>query len=347
VTPEPVVTDDLAGIDLPALRTYLDDSGVTTAGVLSASLVGGGRSNLTFRVTDGASRWILRRPPLGHVERGAHDVSREFRVMAGLAGSAVPVPTPLVLTDDASVIGASFYVMDEVAGDVLRTRDDTEALTVAQRRGLGEALVDTLADLHDIDPGSAGLGALGRPDGYLQRQLDRWRRQFHAVAVRDLPEVDLVLDALQRTLPESGPAAVVHGDYRLDNVMVDAHDPTRLVAVLDWEMATLGDPLADLATLVMFWDEPGRAFNPITGGLTAFEGFPTVDEVVARYVARRGVDADRLGWYLCFAQVRMVVILEQMHARFVAGDTVGGGFEHIDVMSDQILAGAVAATSAL
>jgi aminoglycoside phosphotransferase (APT) family kinase protein len=325
------------GVDLTALTTYLRAESVPLEGPLTARLISGGRSNLTYVVTDGASRWVLRRPPLGDILNGAHDVAREHRVMAGLASTAVPVPAMVALCRDESVLGVEFYMMDEVVGHVLRTTDMIEPLAPATRAALGNSLVDTLADLHDADFTAAGLGDLGRPDGYLQRQVDRWVRQYGVIRDRELPHVDDVVVALRESMPQSSGASVVHGDYRIDNVMVGLDDPSRIAAVLDWEMATLGDPLADLGMLLMFWDEVGRTFNPITNGLTAFEGFPSRDQVVERYVARRGLQVDNLDWYVVFSQFKLAIILEQMHVRHQTGQTRGDGFQGIGDMPIQLL----------
>jgi len=325
------------GLDLTALTAYLKRESVALDGPLTARLISGGRSNLTYFVSDGSSRWVLRRPPLGDILKGAHDVAREHRVMAGLASTAVPVPSMVTLCRDESVLGVQFYLMDEVAGQVLRTTDMVEPLSPQVRAELGRSLVDTLADLHDADFDAAGLGDLGRPDGYLQRQVDRWVRQYLVIKDRELPHVDDVVDAMRASMPQSNTASVVHGDYRIDNVMVRADDPTRIAAVLDWEMATLGDPFADLGMLLMFWDEVDRPFNPITDGLTAFEGFPTRDQVIEHYITRRGLQVDDLDWYVVFSQFKLAIILEQMYVRHRTGQTRGEGFQGIGEMVIELL----------
>lgn len=308
-----------AGLALDALSRHLESAGVPVAAPLRAEIVTGGRSNLTYRVTDGSSRWILRRPPLGELMPGTHDVSREYRVLGALAKTAVPVPEVVLLCRDPEVIGAPFYLMKEVPGVVLRTPEEVAVLPPAECERLSAALVDTLADLHLLDYAEVGLSDLGRPAGYLERQLRRWVRQYRTIEVRSLPAVDTIAAALGRRVPDNPYASVIHGDYRLDNVIVTADDPRRIAAVLDWEMATLGDPLADLATLVMFWDEPGRPPNPITGGLTAAPGFFDRATVIERYVSRMGLAVDDVDWYLVFAQFRLAVILEQIHARELVG----------------------------
>lgn len=327
----------LDGLDLAALTAYLRQQSIQLDGALTARLISGGRSNLTYFVSDGTSRWVLRRPPLGAVLKGAHDVAREHRVMAGLGSTDVPVPAMVTLCRDESVLGVQFYMMDEVAGQVLRTTELVEPLTPRIRERLGGALVDTLADLHDADFTAAGLGDLGRPDGYLERQVDRWVRQYGAIKDRELEHVDDVVAALRDNMPQKSSASVVHGDYRIDNVIVDLNDKSRIAAVLDWEMATLGDPLADLGMLLMFWDEIGRPYNPITDGLTAFEGFPSREEVIERYVTRRGLQVDNLDWYLVFSQFKLAIILEQMHVRHRTGQTRGYGFHGLGDMVTSLL----------
>ena len=331
------MSDDLRGLDLDAVALHLREIGVEVPNGLTAQLVGGGKSNLTYLLDTGTRRLVLRRPPLGTLQRGAHDVIRESRVQQALGGSTVPVPTIVTAEPTGDVLGVPFYVMDAVDADVVRTRDDAERIAPLVRRRLSEALVDRLADLHDIDPASVGLSDLGRPDGYLERQVARWLRQYEVIKVRELPLVEVLGRRLQQTLPASSATAIVHGDYRLDNVMVGHDRPDTVVAVLDWEMATLGDPLADLATLVMFWDDEADAFNPITGGLMALPGFLTKEEVAERYTARRGLGDVDLTWYLAFSTFKLAVILEQIHARHVAGQTVGEGFDGLDLMVDQLL----------
>ncbi|MCW2540905.1 MAG: phosphotransferase family protein [Frankiales bacterium] len=325
------------GLDLLALQGYLDRVGIATSGPLSAELISGGRSNLTYTVTDGQRAWVLRRPPLGQILPGAHDVAREYRIMAALAGSSVPVPSMTALCLDPEVLGLPFYLMDRIDGVVLRSRELVSGVEEPVRRQLSHQLVDTLADLHDVDYTAVGLGDLGRPEGYLQRQLDRWVRQYQKVKIRELDHVDEIVSALQSAMPRSPRPAIVHGDYRIDNVILrrDQHTgqaSATIAGVLDWELATLGDPLADLATLVMFWDEIGKPWNPITAGLTAFAGFSSAADVIERYLSRRGQQVADIDWYLVFAQFKLAIILEQMHARYVAGDTVGAGFDDVGAM---------------
>ena len=319
--------EELPGLDLERLRRYLDEhSPGLVAGPLTGQVVQGGRSNLTYVVGDGVARWVVRRPPLGHVLPTAHDMSREHRVISALAGTAVPVPRTVTMCQDTDVIGAPFYVMEFVAGTPYRSADELEPLGPQRTRAIADSLIDTLVDLHAVDPGSAGLGDFGRPEGYLERQVRRWGKQLDASRSRDLPGVDDLREQLSRAIPASGPAAIVHGDYRLDNVLVDAGD--RITAVLDWEMSTLGDPLTDLALLVAYAERRGVDLEIVSNVSTA-PGYPGTDEMIARYAARSGRDTSSLDWYVGFAFFKLAVILEGIYYRFTQGKTVGEGFDRI------------------
>ncbi|TDQ45864.1 phosphotransferase family protein [Actinorugispora endophytica] len=315
------------GLDLRRLRAHLDAARPgLVGGELTGELIEGGRSNLTYTVTDGSGRWVVRRPPLGHVLPTAHDMAREHRVVSALAGTDVPVPGVVALCEDESVIGARFYVMDFVPGTPYRSAGQLGALGPERTRDLVLRLVDTLADLHAVDPASVGLADFGRPDGFLERQVRRWGRQLAASRSRELPGVDELRDRLAASLPESGAAAVVHGDYRLDNALVDEED--RIAAVLDWEMSTLGDPITDLA-LVLAYTSGGLPSDIGVSDVQDAPGFPGADEIVARYAERSGRDVSDLGWYLGFAYFKLAVILEGIHYRFIRGKTVGANFERI------------------
>ncbi|HEX2418718.1 MAG TPA: phosphotransferase family protein [Micromonosporaceae bacterium] len=319
-----------AGVDLVALRRFIDTADPPgTAGSLTGELISGGKSNLTYRISDGVRTWILRRPPLGLVLATAHDMNRECRILRALADSAVPVPTVVAQQPTADVLDAPFYLMREVDGLVYRSRDQAAGLSPRDAARLGEALVDTLAALHDMDYRQTGLEGFGRPEGYLERQVTRWLRQWDAAHLHDYPQVEALGRRLIRALPAGGGAGIVHGDYRIDNVIVDRTDPGTIAAVLDWEMSTLGDPLADLGILLCYWDEPGRPYNPVTGGLTAVPGFPSHAEVISRYAARRSRDVPDIDWYVVFADFKLAIILEQIHTRHVQGHTVGGGFDQV------------------
>ncbi|WP_410592372.1 phosphotransferase family protein [Amycolatopsis sp. lyj-23] len=315
------------GLDLGRLRAHLDAQRPgLVAGPLSADVVEGGRSNLTYVVGDGRSRWVVRRPPLGHVLPTAHDMSREFRVISGLRDTAVPVPEALLLCEDADVVGAPFYVMSFVEGTPYRTAEQLSELGPDRTRAMADALVDTLVALHAVDPDAVGLGDFGRPEGFLDRQLRRWKKQLDASRSRDLPGIDELHDRLATAVPVSGAPAIVHGDYRLDNVLVDEND--RISAVLDWEMSTLGDPLTDVALLVAY-AERDKVSLPFVSNASSAPGYPGTDEVVARYAERSGRDVSQLNWYVSFAFFKLAVILEGIYYRFSKGQTVGAGFEGV------------------
>jgi aminoglycoside phosphotransferase (APT) family kinase protein len=319
--------NDLPGLDLDRLTAYLAGAlpGLV-AGPLSAELIMGGRSNLTYYVSDGVTRWVLRRPPLGHVLRTAHDMGREFRVLSALAGTSVPVPATVHLCPDPEPLGAPFYLMARVDGVVVRSRAQCEEFGVDGTTTVVRRLVDVLAQLHMVDPASVGLADFGRPEGYLNRQVARWEKQLAASRSRDVPGIDELHDKLAASVPASTRHTLVHGDYRLDNVLVD---PARLAiaAVLDWEMATLGDPLADMGLFVLYTSN--RRHDPITGDVTGAPGFPPTGELVARYADTTGIDVSALDWYVGLACFKLAVVLEGIYFRFNQGKTVGAGFEEI------------------
>ncbi|MFJ6790415.1 phosphotransferase family protein [Streptomyces angustmyceticus] len=325
--PQPPDREDPPGLDLARLRAHLGRERPGMAGgPLRARLIEGGRSNLTYRVTDGTASWVVRRPPLGHVLATAHDMRREHRVISALHDTPVPVPETLLLCEDESVIGAPFYVMELVEGVPYRTAGQLAPLGPERTRAVVLSLVDTLVDLHAVDPEAVGLGDFGRPDGFLERQLRRWGKQLSASKNRDLPGIDELHEALGRALPASPAPAVVHGDYRLDNVLIGADDT--LNAVLDWEMSTLGDPLTDLGLLVMYSSDLGLPESPVSTTSGA-PGHPSPAELIERYAARSGRDTSALAWYTAFAWFKLAVILEGIHYRFTLGQTVGAGFDRI------------------
>ncbi|MWA10061.1 phosphotransferase family protein [Streptomyces sp. BA2] len=320
-------SDHPPGLDLDQLRGHLDrERPGLVGGPLTARLIEGGRSNLTYAVTDGTTRWVVRRPPLGHVLATAHDMKREHRVISALHGTDVPVPEPLLLCEDDSVIGAPFYVMDFVDGTPYRTAEELAPLGAERTRAAVIGLVDTLVDLHSVDPEAVGLGDFGRPDGFLDRQLRRWGKQLDASRNRDLAGIDELHAALGRQLPVSPAPTVVHGDYRLDNVLIG--DDDRIKAILDWEMSTLGDPLTDLGLLVMYSTRLELPDSPISTTAGA-PGHPEAAELIERYAARSGRDVSAVAWYTAFAWFKLAVILEGIHYRYTLGQTVGAGFDRI------------------
>lgn len=325
--PLPPREEEPRGLDLDRLRAHLDLARPgLVQGPLSGRLIEGGRSNLTYAVTDGASRWVVRRPPLGHVLATAHDMKREHRVITALHPTAVPVPETVLLCEDTEVLGAPFYVMEFVDGTPYRTSAELAPIGPERTRAAVLGLVDTLVELHSVDPASVGLDDFGRPEGFLDRQLRRWGKQLDASRNRDLAGIDELHAALGRSLPVSGPPAVVHGDYRLDNVLIGEDD--RIRAILDWEMSTLGDPLTDLGLLVMYSSKLDLPDSPISTTSSA-AGHPDAAEIVERYAARSGRDVGAISWYTAFAWFKLAVILEGIHYRYTLGQTVGAGFDRI------------------
>jgi aminoglycoside phosphotransferase (APT) family kinase protein len=322
------------GLDLPAV---LDWATREVPGLLSGSmtpeLITGGRSNLTYLLTDGDNRVILRRPPLGHVLATAHDMSREHRMIAALADTAVPVPRALALCEDETVTGAPFYLMSWVEGRIVRTVDDAADLDRDARARLSRAMVDVLADLHAIDPEAVGLAGFGRPEGFMARQVRRWGKQLDSSRSRDVEGIDELRESLAASVPESSGAAIVHGDYRLDNLLVAGpSDPDALQvrAVLDWEMATLGDPLADLGLLLAYWDTLSRIPNEVARSMGEQAGFPPGSTLAGWYAERQqGADLSLLPWYEAFGIFKLAVIIEGIHYRYTLGQTVGEGYERI------------------
>ncbi|MDL2080664.1 phosphotransferase family protein [Streptomyces sp. GXMU-J15] len=319
--------DDPPGLDLERLRALLDrEHPGLVHGPLTGRLIEGGRSNLTYTVSDGTDRWVVRRPPLGHVLATAHDMKREHRVISALHPTDVPVPRPVLLCEDEEVLGAPFYVMEFVEGTPYRTADQLAPLGEQRTRQAVLSLVDTLVDLHAVDPEAVGLGDFGRPEGFLDRQLRRWGKQLDASRNRELAGIDELHAALGRQLPTSPAPTVIHGDYRLDNVLIGTDD--RIRAILDWEMSTLGDPLTDLGLLVMYSMPLEMPDSPVSTTAEA-PGHPDPAELIERYAARSGRDVSAVSWYTAFAWFKLAVILEGIHYRYTLGQTVGRGFDRI------------------
>jgi aminoglycoside phosphotransferase (APT) family kinase protein len=310
------------GIDVDRVTAWFVDHLPAARPPLDFTLIAGGHSNLTFGVTDAdGSRFVLRRPPLGHVLATAHDMGREYRIISALGPTDVPVPPALGLCTDDEVNGAPFYVMGFVEGNVLRDAKATEnALDEEGRRRAGESVVDVLARIHAVDVDAVGLGDLGKREGYLARQLKRWYSQFqasNAETKRPVPLIHEMHERLAGAMPEQQGTAIVHGDYRLDNCMVAA-DGT-LAAVLDWELCTLGDPLADLGLLVVYWTEPDDSRAALLTAPTTTTGFPSRKEMVARYEATSDRDLSNLDYYVSFGYWKLACIVEGVYARYAAG----------------------------
>lgn len=321
---------DVRGLDLkrilPWFREHVDE-----VESLEGRIIGHGRSNLTYRLDapDGRS-WVLRRPPLSHVQATAHDMSREYRILSALAPTGFPAPKPIALCEDDSVNDAQFYIMEYVAGLVPVDPIEVEKrFTADGRRRIGFELVDVLVRLHSFTPAELGLEGWGKPQGYLERQVRRFTDQLNAIRYRETPELDELAKRLTKSIPEERNPGIVHGDYRLDNTILD--DEGHIAAVLDWEMCTMGDSLADLGLLRMYWGERigEEALQLVGTPVMTLEGFPSWDEARQRYEEKSGVDLSDLDFYTVLAHFKLSVIVENMYKRFLDGGTVGEGFETV------------------
>jgi aminoglycoside phosphotransferase (APT) family kinase protein len=334
------VTDQLAelteqAVPHEAVGSYLADQlGNQGWRDCRLDLIAGGKSNLTFGVTASAGEAVLRRPPLSNRLPTAHDMGREHRVMTALWSTAVPVPRTLALCTDDDVIGAPFYVMDRVAGHIVRDAlPDGYAESAEERLAIATGLIDVLADLHAVEPTAVGLADYGKPTGYLERQIRRWTSQW--AATRDAiqatgSELDQLATRLSDAVPSSPTGPIVHGDYRMDNVLLDPTTPGKVAAVLDWELSTLGDPLADLGLFFIYWQDAGDETSELTAGIlptvTTLPGFPKRRELLDRYATRSGRDLSEIPWYVGFACFKLAVIVAGVAARGMAGAMIGDGF---------------------
>ena len=316
----------LTATELDRLASLLVSSGEPVNGTLSGTLIAGGRSNLTYRLTDGDRAWALRRPPHGALIDSAHDMAREFRVVAGLCDTPVPVARAVAL-DDGQTLGAPCAVFEFVEGRTFRSRDDVAAWTSDDFSGCASALIDVLAELHGIDPAAVGLADHGRPGAYNARQLARWRRQWEQVGGAD-PRADRLHDQLTRLLPAREATSVVHGDYRVDNVLLGADDPRTVVAVVDWELSTLGDPSADVALMCAYRHE---ALDGILGIPAAWSsnGFPDAESLWSEYQDRSGRDLQDTAFHLGLAYYKIAMIAAGISYRHQHGATSGSGYEGV------------------
>jgi aminoglycoside phosphotransferase (APT) family kinase protein len=304
------------------LEARLDEHGLGS-GPIEAEPVGEGHSNVTYLVRRGDVELVLRRPPRPPLPPSAHDVLREARLLTALQDADVRTPRVLLTCDDESVIGAPFYVMERIDGDVIASAVPERLDTEEERRHIGEELVDALVEIHAVDWQACGLEGYGKPTGYLERQLRRFGGLWEHNKTRELPVLDDLTAWLAEHRPESGPATIVHGDYRLGNVMFACELPARLNSIFDWELATIGDPLADVGYLVATWGQEGDPETPFAalGGLTRGAGFPTRDELIARYEERSGRSMSDVRWYMTLALWKSAVFLEGSYKRRLAGTT--------------------------
>ena len=316
------------GIDITKVSGWLADNVAGARAPFNFQLIAGGRSNLTFLVTDdNGIRYVLRRPPLGHVLATAHDMAREHRIISAVGQTNVPVPATLGLCTDETVNGAPFYVMNFVDGVVLDNAEKAEMLDKSLRRSASFNLIDVLCELHDVDIDAVGLGTLAKREGYIERQIKRWSTQWENSKTRELPEIDEVVRLLSTKVPRQQDVSIAHGDFRFGNVLTDV-ETGRIAAVLDWELCTLGDPLADLGYIGVYWsDGPAsalRANDPTPAG-----GFTTYRELVERYATKTGRDVSGVDYYVAFSCWRLAVISEGVYARYLHGAM--GNQEGIDM----------------
>jgi aminoglycoside phosphotransferase (APT) family kinase protein len=322
-------TEAPPGINYETLLPWFSEN-VETVKSLTATVVGHGRSNITYRVEaeDGRS-WVLRRPPLSHVQATAHDMGREFRIISALHPIGFPAPKPYALCNDESVTGAQFYIMEYVDGFIaVDSAEVARRFGEADRRRIGEELIDVLVQLHSYDPAAIGLEDFGKPQGYLERQVRRFSDQLEQIRYRETPDLDELARRLKASIPPERKAGIVHGDYRLDNAILN--DEGHIIAVLDWEMCTLGDSLADMGLLEMYWGGPTSAQVAVgSASVMTMPGFPTWEEAARRYEEKSGSSLEGLDFYTVLAHFKLGVILENMYKRFLGGGTVGAGFEII------------------
>ncbi len=334
-------TRPVEGVDVTGVTGWFTEHVPGVVPPLSFDLIAGGHSNLTYRVSDTAGgAWVLRRPPLGQVLATAHDMGREHRIISALGATDVPVPPAVGLCTDGAVSGAPFYVMGFVDGHVVREAAAAAAFGPAERRRASHSIVDVLARIHAVDPDPVGLGDLGRKEGYISRQLKRWYGQWEQSKTRELPDVDAVHDRLLASIPDQGRATIVHGDYRLDNCMID--DGGEVIAVLDWEICTLGDPLADVGLLMVYWAEPGDDRSALPGAATSEPGFSSRAELLDRYAEASGRDLALIDFYVAFGYWKLACILEGVYARYLGGSmgAASSGFEGFADQVEQLAAAA-------
>lgn len=342
----PVRSDE--HFDAVRVAKFLRASGLDI-GELEVEQFPAGQSNLTYLLRSGTWEGVLRRPPLGPVAPRAHDMPREFQILRRLHPRFPLAPEVYVLCEDASVIGAPFYVMERRRGLVLDQEfpagwEPSDEL----HRAIAESLVEVLVELHAVDWQAAGLGDIGHPDGYMRRQVSGWIDRFSRVRTADMPGVDALTRWLVDRLPESPAPTMIHNDYKLNNVRLDSADPRRLTAVLDWEMATVGDPLSDLASLVVYWTEPGET-DASFGGLqsvTSEAGFPSRSEMVQLYARLSGRDVSALDWYVAFAYFKIGVIIQQIYYRWYRGQTHDARFASHGEVANSLVQRAVALAGA-
>jgi aminoglycoside phosphotransferase (APT) family kinase protein len=314
------------GLDLGDLQSYLIDSGVSVDGELRADLISGGKSNLTYAISDDSSRWVLRRPPTAGLTPSAHDVAREYRITSALQGTGVPVARTIMLCEDVSVLGAPFTLVEHVTGRVIRTKTDLAELGGQDIDACIDELVKVLGALHNVDYHAVGLEKFGRPDGYVTRQVALWAKQWSRVKTEDSPDLDRLHADLADSIPAQSEASIVHGDFRIDNTILAPDDVSRVAAVVDWELSALGDPLTDVALMCVYRNP---AFDLVIGEPAAWTSsrLPSADEIAQRYTLASGRELAHWNFYLALANFKLAVIAEGINHRYRVGATVGDGFD--------------------
>jgi len=331
--PETIDVRDDERLDSSRLEPYLRERLPHTDGPLQVAQFGGGHANLTYLLSFGSQEYVLRRPPMGPIAPSAHDMKREHKVQSSLYKAFPLAPRSFLYCDDTDIIGSDFHVSERRPGFVIRGEmPDRFADDPSLNQRIGSMLIDTLADLHSIEPASVGLEDLGRPEGFVERQLGGWTKRWHAAKDKDLPEIDQVIPWLEDNLPTSKYITLLHNDFKLDNVLLDTEDPATPTAVLDWDMCTLGDPLMDLGHMLNYWTDStdGTEWRSNMTMPTWRDGFPTRKDVVARYGERTGFDVSSVNWYFVFGSFKLAVILQQIYIRYLRGQTKDKRFARFD-----------------
>lgn len=335
---------DLPGMNRVALERFLRAEGIDVDGELTVEMISGGRSNLTYKVYDDTSTWVVRRPPTSGLTPSAHDMAREWAVTDALASTAVPVAETVAFDREGDVLGAPMTVVRFVPGRVVRTREDLRDLTDEQVADNAAELVRVLAELHAVDPAAVGLEKFGRPDGFVARQVATWARQWQTVKTRELPDVDRLHRALEAAVPTGSAASIVHGDFRVDNTILDAEDVSSVAAVVDWEMSTLGDPLTDVA-LMCVYRQP--VFDAVLGADAAWtsDRYPSAADLVQQYAVRSGREVDNWGFYVALANFKLGVIGEGITHRALSGSDTGAGARNAAEATGEFIAAGLRALS--
>lgn len=315
---------ELPGMNTAALEQFLRSQGMTVDGSLTVEMISGGRSNLTYKAYDDSSTWVVRRPPTSGLTPSAHDMAREWAVTAGLATTDVPVAAAVAFDREGAVLGAPMTVVEFVPGRVIRTGTDLADLTDAQVTANADELIRVLARLHAVDPAAVGLEKFGRPDGFVSRQVATWARQWDKVKTRELPDVEKLHRALEAAIPARSASSIVHGDYRVDNTILDADDVGSVAAVVDWEMSTLGDPLTDVALMCVYRQPVFDAVLGVDAAWTS-ERYPSADDLAQQYAVASGRDLDDWGFYIALANFKLGVIGEGITHRALLGSDTGDG----------------------